>query len=133
MKRGVKSLICWSWPVALICLVSQLLISSARSAAPAAATAETPAEHGYRLLLTKPYLPPDFDQETFDELWKTWEEPLRSQAETATPDERRKLAFSRYGLHTDTGDASGKPQQYVVDRQGNWTMSCLACHQGKVA
>jgi mono/diheme cytochrome c family protein len=95
--------------------------------------AESPAERGYRLLRTKVYLPPDFDQETFDELWKTWEEPLRSRAEKATPAERRKMAFSRYGLTSEPGDPSGKPQQYVVDDQGNWTMCCLACHQGKVA
>jgi len=88
---------------------------------------------GYELLTTKAYLPPDFDQETFDALWKTWEEPLRSQAEKATPEERRVMAFSRYGLTTAPGDTSGKPQQYVVDKEGNWTMNCLACHQGKVA
>ena len=91
------------------------------------------AHRGYELLTTKPYLPPDFDQETFDELWKTWEEPLRSQAAAATLEERRALAFSRYGLTVAPGDPSGKPQQYVVDEQGNWTMNCLTCHQGKVA
>src|SRR5262245_12630374 len=57
--------------------------------------AETAAERGYRLLRTKAYLPQDFDQQTFDELWKTWEEPLRSQAERATAEERRKMAFRR--------------------------------------
>jgi len=88
---------------------------------------------GYELLTTKPYLPSDFDQATFDELWKTWEEPLRSQAEKATLEERRAMAFSRYGLTVAPGDSSGKPQQYVVDEQGNWTMNCLTCHQGKVA
>ena len=51
---------------------------------------ETQIERGYRLLTTKAYLPADFDQEVFDELWKCWEEPLRSQAEKASPDERRK-------------------------------------------
>ncbi len=91
------------------------------------------AHRGYELLSTKPYLPPDFDQETFDNLWKTWEEPLRSQAAKASLEERRAMAFSRYGLTSAPGDTSGKPQQYIVDAQGNWTMNCLACHQGKVA
>jgi len=27
-------------------------------------------ETGYRLLTEKPYLPPDFNQATFDEVWK---------------------------------------------------------------
>jgi mono/diheme cytochrome c family protein len=88
---------------------------------------------GYEILTTKTFLPPDFDQEVFDNLWQVWEEPLRSQAEKATPDERRKMAFSRYGFTSAPGDTSGKPQQYVVDAGGNWTMTCLACHQGKVA
>ncbi len=88
---------------------------------------------GYELLTTKAYLPPDFDQQTFDEVWQTWEEPLRSQAEKATVEERRRMAFARYGLTTAPGDTSGKSQQYVVNEQGRWTMNCLACHQGKVA
>ena len=28
------------------------------------------AQRGYQFLVTKPYLPPDFDQETFDAVWK---------------------------------------------------------------
>ncbi|HEY2894060.1 MAG TPA: cytochrome c, partial [Pirellulales bacterium] len=88
---------------------------------------------GYQILRTKAFLPPDFDQETFDQLWQSWEEPLRSQAAAASPDERRAIAFSRYGFTSEPGDTSGKPQQYMVDSQGDWTMTCLACHQGKVA
>jgi mono/diheme cytochrome c family protein len=108
-------------------------IAEQPAAAPAAAPAETPAQRGYRLLLEKPYLSPDFDQQVFDELWKTWEEPLRSKAEKATPDERRQMAYSRYGLIERPGDLEHRPLQYVVDEKGNWTMNCLACHQGKVA
>ena len=119
-------------------LAATLMLVSITAALPAGENSPRPsvdafAARGYELLHNKPYLPPDFDQETFDELWKCWEEPLRSQAEKATPEERRAMAFSRYGLTTAPGDTSGKPQQYVVDKQGNWTMNCLACHQGKVA
>ncbi len=88
---------------------------------------------GYEILTTKTFLPIDLDQEVFDNIWRVWEEPLRSQAEKATPEERRQMAFSRYGFTSAPGDTSGKPQQYVVDQQGKWTMTCLACHQGKVA
>ncbi len=88
---------------------------------------------GYKLLTSKAFLPPDFDQQTFDNLWTVWEEPLRSQAEQANSQQRREMAFSRYGLTCAPGDNSGKPQQYLVDKAGNWTMTCLACHQGKVA
>jgi mono/diheme cytochrome c family protein len=94
---------------------------------------ETPAQRGYRLLTSKPYLPPDFDQEVFDELWKTWEEPLRSQAESATPKERRRMAFSRYGLTEAPGREGGVALQYIDDGKGGWVMNCLACHGGKVA
>ncbi len=91
------------------------------------------ADRGWRLLVNRAYLPPDFDQETFDQVWQMWPEPLRSQAEKATPQQRRKMAFSRYGLTERPGDDSGKPLQYVVDDRGNWTMNCFACHGGKVA
>lgn len=96
------------------------------------AHAETAAERGFRLLTTEAYLPPDFHEEVFDETWRVWEEPLRSQAASATAQERRAMAFSRYGL-TPRADDPSKPLQYVVDSSGNWCMSCLACHQGKVA
>jgi processive rubber oxygenase RoxA-like protein len=101
-------------------------LRGADSASPQAA-----AERGYRLLVEKPYLPPDFDQELFDAVWKQWPEPLRSQAERATLDQRRRMAFERYGL-TPRPDDPSKPLQYVVDRQGNWTMNCFACHGGTI-
>lgn len=88
---------------------------------------------GYQFLTEKSYLPLDFDQETFDNVWKVWPEPLRTQAEKATAEERRQLAFDRYGLTTRPGDTSGKPLQYVVDERGVWTMNCFACHGGQVA
>src|SRR5262245_23295065 len=90
------------------------------------------AQRGYLILVDKPYLPPDFDQETFDAVWKQWPEPLRSKAEKATVNERRRMALERYGL-TPRPDDSSKPLQYVVDRQGNWTMNCFACHGGLIA
>ncbi len=33
----------------------------------------------------------------------------------------------------DPAIAQHRPLQYVVDTAGNWSMNCLACHQGKVA
>ena len=93
------------------------------------------AQRGYQLLRTKPFIPPDFDQEVFDTLWKTWPEPLRSKAEAATPAERRRMAFSRYGLMEVPGDAhqTGPALGYVDDGKNGWVMNCLACHAGKVA
>lgn len=93
------------------------------------------ARRGYELLRTKAFNPPDFDQEVFENLWKVWPEPLRSQARDATPQQRRKLAFGRYGLIEDPAnpDADGPGLGYASAGQGRWSMSCLACHAGKVA
>ncbi|MDG2380083.1 MAG: cytochrome c [Pirellulaceae bacterium] len=90
------------------------------------------ADHGYRLLVDKAYLPADFDQETFDQVWQVWPEPLRSKAYKATVAERRKLAFERYGLSQRPGERAGKPLQYVVSDDGQWSMNCFSCHGGRV-
>jgi cytochrome c553 len=92
---------------------------------------QRPVARGLNLLLSHAYLPPDFDQQVFDELWTTWEEPARSQAERAAVPERRRMAMERYGLTPHPEDPS-RSMQYVVDASGAWTMSCLACHQGQV-
>lgn len=93
-----------------------------------------PAERGYWFLRHKPYLPPDFDQLTFDNLWRGWPEPLKSQAETATPAERRTMIFSRYGLiECPDSPGEGPALGYVPGDDGGWIMNCLACHGGKVA
>lgn len=107
------------------------LFASLLQAADNTPHADSAAARGYRFLTEKAYLSPDFDQEIFDNVWKQWPEPLRSQAEKATPEERRKLAFSRYGL-TPRPDDPTKPLQYVVDANGRWTMNCFACHGGQV-
>lgn len=91
------------------------------------------AEVGYELLLNKAYIEPTFDQETFDAVWQAWEEPLRSHAAKASPAERRRMAYRRYGFVERTDDSKQRPIQYVVDEQGQWSMNCLACHQGTVA
>ncbi len=94
-----------------------------------AANVDPARGHGH--LLTRAYLPADFDQQVFDELWTTWEEPLRARAAAAGVDERRRMAMDRYGLTPHPDDPS-RSLQYVVDGEGRWTMSCLACHQGQV-
>lgn len=104
---------------------------------PANAASGGDPKRGYELLLEKPYLPPDFDEDTFSQVWEVWPEPLRTQAEQATPLERRRMAFLRYGLTTRPGidllatqDEDFLPLQYVVDKQGRWTMNCFSCHGG---
>lgn len=101
--------------------------------APAEPPVETPAERGFRLLTTKSYLTPDFDQEVFDRLYTVWDLDARKVAEKATPEERRRLAFARYGLTEHPAGPQRTALQYVGGDDGTWTMNCLACHTGKVA
>ena len=93
---------------------------------------DTDPARGRDLLLTRAYLPADLDQEVFDQLWTTWEEPARSRAAAADDASRRRMAMERYGLTPHPDDPS-RSLQYVVDAAGRWSMSCLACHQGEVA
>lgn len=96
--------------------------------------AELPAQRGWRHLRTKAYLPPDFDQEVFDNLWQSWPTEERQRAAAATPAERRRQTFARYGLmETPGSDDKGPGLGYVADGQGGWVMNCLACHGGQVA
>lgn len=100
---------------------------------PTSSAAEAPSERGFRWLTTKAYLTPDFDQEVFDRLYTTWEPEARAAAEQATPAERRRLAFERYGLTEYPDGPRRTALQYVDDGAGGWAMNCLACHTGKVA
>ena len=96
--------------------------------APVAAAPFVPsAERGYRWLTTKAYVPSSFTEEDVAALWTVWPAPARSEAERASPEERRRLTFARYGF-TPRPDDPTKPLQYVVDEKGRWSMSCFACH-----
>lgn len=108
----------------LVAWAGSAVVSRGETVSPAGAA-------GLEVLLSKAYLPADFDQEVFDDLWTTWEEPLRNRAEGASVAERRRMAMERYGLVPHPRDPS-RTMQYVVDREGRWVMSCLACHQGQV-
>jgi mono/diheme cytochrome c family protein len=90
------------------------------------------AERGYRHLLTMPLAAPTLTEKEYFDLWKYWPEPLRSQAEKATPEERRKLALSRYGFQETPDRAGPIPQQFTPDGKGNLSINCLACHGGPV-
>lgn len=88
---------------------------------------------GYDNLINRAYVPTTLDQEVWDNLWRTWEEPLRAEAEAASADERRRLTLSRYGFTEAPGREGGIPLQLAHDGQGGWALNCFACHGGKVA
>jgi hypothetical protein len=93
------------------------LAAAERTAPPVDARADAipaPPARGLNLLLTQAYLPPDLDQQVFDDLWTTWEEPSRAKAEQAALPERRRMTMERYGLTPHPDDPS-RSMQYVVD------------------
>lgn len=92
------------------------------------------AERGYWLLTNKPYLPPDFDQATFDNLWQVWPAEERKAAAQAGPAERRRLTYARYGLIERPESQGDDPALgYLSDGADGWVMNCLACHGGETA
>ncbi len=106
-------------------------------------------ELGWKVLTRKALLPSDFSQEVIDDIWRSWPDEAREKVETASPEDRLRAIYHRYGLSErpelvvrDDGvatfqsaeeqDSVGPPMQYVVDENGNWTMNCLSCHGGSV-
>lgn len=98
----------------------------------ASSAADPAAERGYRNLTEVAFLPPDFSDEVFSNVWQTWPAELRAKAAKASPADRRQMSLERYGLTPLPGDDSGKPLQYVVADDGAWSMNCFACHGGSV-
>jgi mono/diheme cytochrome c family protein len=133
--RGIRQAVFWSrrlsyaHTLTLLAVLAAVLAASSRSSP----GAETAAERGFRLLTEKPYLTPDFDQEVFDRLYTVWPLELRKQGEKASPAERRRIAFERYGLTEFPDSPRRTALQYVAAPDGGWAMNCLACHTGKVA
>jgi len=129
-------------------LATTVFLNSARAEAPDHASGGSPESiqdaagrgdpaEGFRFLTEEPLLPSDFNQRTIDQVWKSWAEPQRSRAESATLAQRRRMIFDRYGLtsrpgHLQDDAAPGKPLQYVVSENGDWTMNCFSCHGGSV-
>ena len=107
----------------------------AGAAEPMATVVQPSAAEGWKILRTSRFLPADFDDEVFDQLWTVWPEPERSAAEALPPEARRKLQFEYYGLVPEADDPECRklPIGYVSDGNHGWVMSCLACHGGTVA
>ncbi len=113
--------------------IALFLWGLAGQVARADALPEPDAARGLERLRTEAYSPADFTADQFDQLWQVWPETLRAKAEKATPADRRRMAYSRYGLVADPANPDGPPVGVVADAQGGWSMNCLTCHQGKVA
>lgn len=95
------------------------------------AAAQSQTSPGYSHLLNKAYGPAILTEDMFWSIWKVWPEPLRSQAEKASPAARRQMIFLRYGFVGEEG--RNLPLALVADGKGGVTSTCLGCHAGKVA
>lgn len=119
--------ICW-WIPALAVLGT---VANAR-ADDVSRKVESAADRGFRFLTETALIPPDFQDATFQQVWQEWPERLRDRASRASVQERRRMAFERYGLTPRPGETTGKPLQYVVNENGGWCMNCFTCHGGTV-
>lgn len=118
------------------CLLVVMIVSaSAGAAGENAANSPATAATGWDVLRTHKYLPADFDDDVFAELWTVWPEPDRAEAEQLDGAARRKKMFSYYGLTPKPDDDEFRQPAlgYIADGSGGWVMNCLACHGGKVA
>lgn len=99
-----------------------------------AAADDAPAASGLHVIRTRPFVPADFDEQVLNALWTIWPEPQRSEAQQASPAERRQLIFSYYGLMPTPAEVPGELPAlgYTSNGQGGWVMNCLSCHGGKV-
>jgi processive rubber oxygenase RoxA-like protein len=95
------------------------------------AVAQSQVNPGYSHLLNKSYSTTLMPEDMFWSIWKVWPEPLRSEAEKATPAARRQMIFSRYGFVGEEG--RNLPLALVSDGKGGVGETCLSCHAGKVA
>jgi mono/diheme cytochrome c family protein len=115
-----------SWRVAGSLALFGLVLS-----APSREATGADAEQGYQYLLIRPYDAPFMSEAMLWDVWKVWPEPARTEAEHASPAERRRMIFSRYGLVEEQG--RDLPVNFVRTPGGGLTENCLACHAGKVA
>ena len=124
-------MLCSARRCVILCLVLVGLESSSARVVAAEPDKEA-AERGYRLLLTAPFEAPFMTEKEYVDLWKFWPEPLRGQAEKATPEQRRQMALFRYGFQESADRPGPFPLQFTSDGKGNLSFNCLACHSGTV-
>ncbi len=90
-------------------------------------------QKGYELILNAVMSSPIMKIDDIDRVWQVWEAEEKAKAEKATPAERRKMTFTRYGWATRPGsDTNGLPLDYTADDKGNLVTNCFSCHGGMV-
>ncbi len=118
-------------PIALC--TSLVLAAGLHALSPATDAQEEEARRGFDLLINKPLSFKVMTVEELSSLWTVWEPEERDRAQSADPEQRRRLTFERYGLIERDFDDSGLPLGYTGDDAGNLYPNCFTCHGGKVA
>ncbi len=113
----------------LVWIAGVLLVC--RFAAADVALGPEPDHPGWRILQTRPFLPPDFDQATFDSLHLNWPSAQRDGVSALPLAERRKAIAAHYGLTLNPWAPEGEFDLLgYVKTDAGWVMNCLACHGG---
>ncbi|HVJ87120.1 MAG TPA: cytochrome c [Caulifigura sp.] len=122
-----------NWPAktARVLVWIAAVLFACRYAAANDSPSASPDHPGWRILKGRPFLPPDFDQATFDQLPLNWPAAEREALSGQTPLERRKSIAAHYGL---TQNPWAKSDEFdllgYVKTEAGWVMNCLACHGG---
>jgi mono/diheme cytochrome c family protein len=90
------------------------------------------ARRGFEFIARKAYVEGGMNSFMFNNLWRAWEPELKAKARKASPKERRKMLFERYGLFETPYDNGGVPMGFVKGKLGLWSNNCLACHGGSL-
>ncbi len=75
----------------LIWIAAVLLACRYAAAEPSALAVAEPSHPGWKILKSRPFLPPDFDQSTFDLLHLTWPDFERTKAAALPLNDRRRI------------------------------------------
>src|SRR6188768_1353956 len=118
----------WHSKMARWIVLAAAVVLACRYVAAGESTGREPSHPGFRILKNRPFLPPDFDQATFDQLHLKWS-PAERDAVAALPlDERRRKIAGHYGLTLNPWAESGEFDLLgYVKTDGGWVMNCLSC------
>ncbi|HVJ67759.1 MAG TPA: cytochrome c [Caulifigura sp.] len=109
------------------------IVLACRYVAAETSAAPEPDHPGWKILKSRPFLPPDFDQGVFDQLHLNWPAQERDAAAALPLEERRKVIAKHYGLTLNPWARDGEFDLLgYVKTEGGWVMNCLACHGGEL-
>jgi hypothetical protein len=91
------------------------------------------ATDGYSYLQQVPVGQKLFAMADFDNLYLAWDGQDAIDAQNATPDQRRKIAYARYGFVDAPYPNNGLPMGLIYNSTTNGVhMNCLLCHGGSI-